>query len=291
MFPDFQAPGISRSPFSYPGEFRQLYTKDLITFECQLAELAWEASWFFSLPVNDLPLPDYDATKEVYTKLLAWNAGRKQRLLLNSDLIPSVIVLDVAFETILLKLLNCFCRSSYLLDGKAASVIRNSFAASIMSNLWVYRAAHGMRHERWLSQVCLLAATAILQNDEENEGMRKSIAIACQLLFDIGKYLPMGKKGLLIIKVLAQRQSISLPTSCKAVFSSLATGTRNVTVKGARLIDPGLPNSYRDGSIRSDSNSYAFSFSSNILGVMDLSAERDSYHEEKSEVDVDVRQG
>ena len=124
-----------------------------------------------------------------------------------------------------------------------------------------------MRHERWLNQVCLLAATAILQSVAENTGMCKTIAMACQLLFDIGKYLPVGKKGLLVIKALARRQSFSLPASCKVVFDSLDPGTRNVTIKGARIVNLGLPNTHGNENTRPDWDpSHDFSFSSNILG-------------------------
>ena len=92
MLPEFQALE-SWFPYTYCGESHQFY-RDLITSECQLAELAWEASWFFALSEDNLALPDYHATKEVYSKILAWNVGRKQRLLLNNDSIPAILVLE-----------------------------------------------------------------------------------------------------------------------------------------------------------------------------------------------------
>jgi hypothetical protein len=82
--------------FPYPSPCRQQpsYFKDVMVYECQLAELVGDASCFFALTKANAPLPDFDATQTMYNKLLAWNTGITQRFPLNSRLLPSVLFLE-----------------------------------------------------------------------------------------------------------------------------------------------------------------------------------------------------
>ncbi|KAH6873634.1 hypothetical protein B0T10DRAFT_234932 [Thelonectria olida] len=263
----FADPGASEcSWFPYPGPHQRQpsYFRDLITYECQLAELVWEASWFFALSKANAPLPDYNAVKAIYDKLLAWNMGATQRFLLNSRLLPSILFLDATFEMVLLELLNCLCRfPSHHINGQTLASTRASYGASVISNLWVYRAAYGLRHEYWLKQACFSAATAVLLRLGDNPSLSKTMVMACQLLYAMGEYLPVANKCLLAIKVLAQGQGIDLPKPCRIIFSGLAVRTGKIVVRNVRLVDLGQS----QNGVGPSAGSHEVAFSSRIEGI------------------------
>lgn len=83
----------SWSPYPSAGRPQPSCFRDVVSYECQLAELAWDASCFFALAKPDAPLPDLQAARTMYERLLAWNTGTTQRFLLNIRLLPSVLFL------------------------------------------------------------------------------------------------------------------------------------------------------------------------------------------------------
>ena len=70
------------------------HSGQLVLYECQLAELAQEASFFFELSDSEAPRPDHHAVRSVYDKLLAWNSGTVQDFLLGKGLLPSFLALE-----------------------------------------------------------------------------------------------------------------------------------------------------------------------------------------------------
>ncbi|KAH6896644.1 hypothetical protein B0T10DRAFT_526067 [Thelonectria olida] len=263
IFADPEA--LECSWFPYPNSSRQpSYFRDVMTYECQLAELAWDASCFFALAKEDAPLPDFNAAQTMFDKLLAWNTGITQRFLLNSRLLPSVLFLDTTFEMVLLELLSCLCRFPYYMDGQTMASTRASYGASIISNTWEYRAAHGLRHEYWLKQACFSAASALLPRLGDIPSFSKVIVMACQLLYAMGGYLPAANKCLLAIKVLARKQKVDLPKPCRILFSGLAVRTGKIVLRDVGLIHLGH-DAVVPGSV------HEVAFSSLIEGIRSLS--------------------
>lgn len=82
------------SPYPDDRRTQPSYFRDLIIYKCQLAELAWEASPLFGLSESNAPFPDYDTTKAMYNKLLAWNTGVVQGFILSKSPLPSVVFLE-----------------------------------------------------------------------------------------------------------------------------------------------------------------------------------------------------
>ena len=80
----------------YPGseEGQISCFRELVSSECQLAELVLQASQFFQLPESNTPLPDYNALIAMYKDILAWNTGSFQRLLPNGNVIPTMLFLE-----------------------------------------------------------------------------------------------------------------------------------------------------------------------------------------------------
>ncbi|KAI5460641.1 hypothetical protein BGZ63DRAFT_488630 [Mariannaea sp. PMI_226] len=267
MFADPEAPECSWFPYPGPYQCQPSYFRNLITYECQLAELVSEASWFFGMSKVNTPLPDYNAAKAIYDKLLAWNMGATQRFLLNSHMLPSVLFLDATFEMTLLELLSCLSHfPSHHINGQTPGSTRASYGASVIFNLWVYRAAYGLRHEYWLKQACFSAALAVLLTLGDNLSLSKPIVMASQLLYAIGEYLPVANKCLLAIKELAQTQGIDLPMPCRIIFSGLAVRMGKIVVRNVALVD--LGQSQNDLGPSAD-----VAFSSRIEGIWGLTAE------------------
>jgi hypothetical protein len=171
---------------------------------------------------------------------------------------------------VFLKLLRRACRFPLQDDAhESTASTRASYGASIISNLWVYRAAYGMRHEYWLMQACLAAATAIIFKLDDNPSLSKSVVMACQLLYSMGEFLPVANEYLLAIKELARQQTVDLPKACRIIFSGLAVRTGRMVLRGPVLVNLAL--GYNDMSVGSPSaSSQEVIFSGLIEGIRNL---------------------
>jgi len=169
-----------------------------------------------------------------------------------------------------LKLLRRPCRFPLKDDAHESTASkRASYGASIISNLWVYRAAYGMRHEYWLTQACLAATSAIIFELDDNSSLSKSVVMACQLLYSIGEFLPVANEYLLAIKELARQQTVDLPKACRIIFSGLAVRTGRIIISGHVLVNIGL--GYDDISAESSrASSQEVVFSGLIEGICNL---------------------
>lgn len=162
---------------------------------------------------------------------------------------------------VFLKLLRRPCRFPLQDDAhESIASTRASYGASIISDLWLYRAAYGMRHEYWLTQACLAAATAIIFNLDDNPSLSKSVVMACQLLYSIGEFLPVANEYLLAIKELSRQQSVELPKACRIIFCGLAVRTGRIIVRGPVLLSLALGgDDMSDGSPRASPKEVIFS--------------------------------
>lgn len=168
---------------------------------------------------------------------------------------------------ILLQLLACLARFPSYMHAQAASSALSSCAASLLSNLWVYRAAHGLRHEYFLQQACSSAAAALLPSLINAPGLTKVVVMACQLLYDMGEYLPAANRSLLRVRALARLRGVAMPKGCKVLFSGSAVRMGKVVVKGVGLVDLGAA---EDGRLV---ETHEVAFSRVIEGVRCLSVE------------------
>ncbi len=113
-----------------------------------------------------------------------------------------------------------------------------SCALTIVSRLWNYREAHGLRLEYWLAHASFLAAMALIPTlaswMPQIEGFEK----ACQLLFDTTEYLPIAKDLLFTIKRRILRENIQAPGGAARIFAYLAARTERTIVRNVGLITP-----------------------------------------------------
>lgn len=174
------------------------------------------------------------------------------------------MVHSVTFEHTMVKLLGCLSghRSCELKPETVAST-HTSYATSILSNLWVYRAAYGMRHDYWFMQSCFLAGSAIVLKLGDNPSLSKAMITACQLLSAMGEYLPVANKCLLTIKETADRYDIELPKPCMIIFAVLAVKTGTIKIRDVGMINLDLDG----GSDKMVLPSFDVSFSEMIESV------------------------
>ncbi|EXK79513.1 hypothetical protein FOQG_15872 [Fusarium oxysporum f. sp. raphani 54005] len=270
VFANPDAPEYFWSPYPYDRQPRQSLYREAISLECQLAVIVEEASRFFTPAEAGTPVSNYNETRVIKEKLQRWGTGALQRFLAHSTLLPSILFLEITYEMIFLKLLGRPCQFPLQDDAhESTASTRASYGASIVSNLWVYRAAYGMRHEYWLTQACLEAVKAIIFKLDDNSGLSKSVVMACQLLYSIGEFLPVANEYLLAIKELARQQTVNLPKACRIIFSGLAVRTGRIIIRGPVLVNVGL--GYDDMSAGSSSaSSQEVVFSGLIEGIRNL---------------------
>ncbi|KAF7563292.1 hypothetical protein G7046_g820 [Stylonectria norvegica] len=233
-----EAPEYFWSP--YPDKSSQTqasFFREVIRSKCRLAELVQEASPLFLLSEPESPMPSYDEAMVIYEKLLSWNADANQRHLSNTGLLPAISFLDITYEMVVLKILSCLCRfPSRDIAGETAASTRATYGSSIISNLWLYRVAYGLRHEYWLMQACFSASTSVVYNLGNNSTLPKAFFRSCQLLYEMGEYLPVANECLLVIKTLVHCYAIDLPKACSIIFVKLGVRTGRTTVQGVKLL-------------------------------------------------------
>ncbi|KAJ3453382.1 hypothetical protein MRS44_017629 [Fusarium solani] len=182
--------------FPYPRQSapRQSFFREVISLECQLAEMIHEFSEVFAPTYSGIPASSYNETRAFYDRILRWGTRATQRFHTNGIFPPSFLFLETTYDMMLLKVLDHLSRFP-LHNGTHKSILskRASHGASIISNLWVYRATFGLRHEFWLTQACLAATTAVIFNLGDTPSLSKSVVIACQLLYGIGEFSTRGQ--------------------------------------------------------------------------------------------------
>ncbi|KAL6695522.1 hypothetical protein J3F84DRAFT_374608 [Trichoderma pleuroticola] len=251
LFASHDAPENSWSPYPDDCWPQQSLFREVFTLECQLAELIQEASWFFAPTEHKSSVQSYDEINAIYEKLLRWGACTSRGFLTNNSLLPSLLFLNVTYEMALLKLLSCLCRF-HIQDRihESAESTQASYGASVISNLWVYRAVYGIRHEYWLMQACQAAVIPVVVRLGADLSMSKPVMMACQLLYSIGEFLPVANESLWSVKDLAHRHAVSLPKDCRTLYSRLAVRTGRITLRD--VVIPNLGSG--DGSLATEAS-------------------------------------
>ncbi|KAI8710716.1 Amidohydro-rel domain-containing protein [Fusarium sp. LHS14.1] len=270
IFAKPSAPEYFWSPYPRQSAPRQSFFREIISLECQLAEMIHEFSEIFAPTYSGPPASSYNETRAFYDRLLRWGTHASQRFHTNGIFPPSFLFLETTYDMMLLKVLDHLSRFPLHNDThKSILSKRASHGASIISNLWVYRATFGLRHEFWLTQACLAATTAVIFNLSDTPSLSKSVVIACQLLYGIGEFLPVANQCLLVIKALSSPQDVAFPTSYRMIYSKLAIRMGRIIIKSVSLLDiePGEDNPVVR---RSGGSSHDVAFSSQIEGISDL---------------------
>lgn len=94
MLSDPKAPEYFWNPYPFTDKRQPSYYRELVSAECQLAELIAEASPFFQSSEPEVSNLDYYGLMTVYNKVLAWNLGSFQRLIPNGNILPSMVFLE-----------------------------------------------------------------------------------------------------------------------------------------------------------------------------------------------------
>lgn len=119
------------------------------------------------------------------------------------------------------------------LEFNAAETSRSvsrSHCESILSYLWRHRNAFGSRHEPWLVYACHFAVSTLLFK-LSLPGPHEGTAIqGCELLFDMGLYIPQANNMLLALSEEARSRGIEVPGPCKKFLGAGVTAIGRVSI-------------------------------------------------------------
>lgn len=138
-----------------------------------------------------------------------------------------------------IKLLEPFTRLSFLEFDGGQTALSLSFlhSDSIISALWNYRTAFGVRHEYWMVQACRVAAMAVLSHISSVSTQGETFRKSCELLHDVGKYMPLANQILAMLKTVIAREGIKVSRGAGRFLAGAGKAecvhVRNVRILGA----------------------------------------------------------
>ncbi len=152
-------------------------------------------------------------------------------------LIAKPRVCSITFDITLLKLLEPFSQVPFPEPGcPTGATLRFLYGASLMSTIWTYRAAYGIRHDYWLMQGCFAAGNSVADGLVPGSIQVDTFAKACRVLYEAGDRLPLANQLLLSIKKLLRRRRIQFPEPTRQLFSALANRSGATYLKGAWVV-------------------------------------------------------
>ncbi|KAH7137649.1 putative fungal-specific transcription factor [Dactylonectria macrodidyma] len=223
--------------FPYPVSIqpRLSYHKEAIDAECEFAEFAEQALLIIE-EARTSPVPDYVKTKSIYNRLITRKSALLGRFTDNGNSLPAKVFLQISFDMLAIKLLEPFTRLSFLEfdGGQTSQSLSFLHSDSIISALWNYRTAFGMRHEYWMIHACQIAAMALLPHLSGATTQAEIFQRACELLHDMGKHLPLANCVLSTLKAVIAREGIEMPSGVSR-FIAMAGKADRVHIKNICL--------------------------------------------------------
>lgn len=133
---------------------------------------------------------------------------------------------------LIIRIIEPFVRLSFLEfdGGQTASSLSLLSSDAIVSALWNYNTAFGMRHEYWLLQACQVAATAMVLQPHALALQRESFSRACQLLHDMGERLPRAYAVLSGLRCLITSEGVDVPDDARQFLAAGAIKAGRVTL-------------------------------------------------------------
>ncbi|KAH7175470.1 hypothetical protein EDB81DRAFT_769974 [Dactylonectria macrodidyma] len=238
--------------FPYPVSIqpRLSYHKEAIDAECEFAELAEQALLIIE-EGRTSPVPDYVKTKSIYNWLITRKSALLGRFNGNSNSLPTKVFLQISFDMLAIKLLEPFTRLSFLEfdGGQPSQSLSFLHSDSVISALWNYRAAFGMRHEYCMIQACQVAAMVVLPHLSGATTQAEMFRRSCELLHDVGKHLPLANHVLSTLKAIIAREGIEMPSGVSR-FIAMAGKADRVHINNVRILGVDRPlNVAFDGEI------------------------------------------
>ncbi|KAF7554027.1 hypothetical protein G7Z17_g3249 [Cylindrodendrum hubeiense] len=237
-------------PYPVSTQPRLSYHKEGVGAECAFAELA-ERALLIVEEDRTCPVPDYIKTKIMYNGLLSRKGALSKRFKDDRGSLPTKVFLQISFDMLAIKLLEPFTRLSFLEfdGGQTARSLSFLHSDSIISALWNYRTAFGVRLEYWMVQACQVAALAVVYHLSEVSSQEETFRRSCELLHDVGQYMPLANQILAMIKSVIVREDIEVSGAAKKFLAGAGKMGR-VHIKNVRIIGaPGPQNVVFDGKI------------------------------------------
>ncbi|UNI14819.1 hypothetical protein JDV02_001411 [Purpureocillium takamizusanense] len=232
--PPPQEEGVSPlwTPYPVAAEPQLSYHSQVSAAEYELTQMACEF-----LPAieesRSSVVPDYCSSKELYDRFLAWKSSSPDMLRCQTIQAPSWTNLRVWFELVCLKLLEPFLGLSFSgFDGvESARSLSRSHCENLISHLWNYRASFGMRLECWLVYACHASVASLLTNLPLPGPHEDLLCRGCELLFEMGHYMPRANDLLLALQDEASLRNIEIPNACKPYLDAGAALARRINIR------------------------------------------------------------
>ncbi|KAJ9138468.1 Nitrogen assimilation transcription factor nira [Pleurostoma richardsiae] len=230
------------SPYPATGQAKKAsHFREAFCAECRLVELTDKILAEVNDPKQAASWESRGRLRGLYDELMNWNMTLPKRLQNHGNVPPSITFLHATFDMAVLKLLEPL--SGIFPDPNGDTTVeslRLNHGISIISTLLGYRAAHGLRHDYWLTQSCYAAAVAVITGVrlETNAVAADTFSRACQLLYDMSDHLPLAADLLLAVKARMYKGGMVPPPSVARIFAALASRTGHTFVRGARLALP-----------------------------------------------------
>ncbi|EJP61519.1 fungal specific transcription factor, putative [Beauveria bassiana ARSEF 2860] len=197
------------------------YSAEAFVADCAFAELAREA--LLQISANRACLvPDYSSTKDLSYRMIKAKVSMGEMVKGDGHHLPRRMFLFLSYYTTSIRLLEPFVQLSFLgfEGGQTAASLSLANSNAIVSTLWNYRTAFGMRHEYWMLYACQVAAMAMLVHPQSMCLQGESFVRVCQLLTSIAEKLPMADVGVSVLIRFISLKDIDIPAEARQLLNA-----------------------------------------------------------------------
>ncbi|KAF7550216.1 hypothetical protein G7046_g8085 [Stylonectria norvegica] len=235
--------------------------------ECDLAELAEQITLQVVINRSSI-VPDYENSKRLYFHLVEWQRSLPLRFNGDRSVLPVRIFLSLSFDILVIKLLEPFIQFSFLeFDGQTALSQSFLHSSHIVSSVWNYRTAFGVRHEYWLIQACRVAAMAVVLHLTPVTVQAETFLKACELLQEMG-HVPLANLILLTLRSIVTQGNIEVPALARTILAAEVVRKGSVQLQNVNVV--GLGGDWSNGSELHD-----VVFNEDIMRITELGIDDD----------------
>ncbi|KAI9148682.1 Nitrogen assimilation transcription factor nit-4 [Paramyrothecium foliicola] len=191
------------------------------------------------------PAPDYRLARQLYDRISGLRRALPSGPTAEQPSNPMLVSLglvgerltrpktsSITADVLALRLLEPFVNFSFLdFDrGRPARSLVALHCESILSTLWNYRTAFGMRHDGWHLQACSTAAHMLMSYLSPARSDGDISTKSCMLLHAMGQHMPLANQSLLSLRTITERREINLPRAAKAHLTAGCLKTNSAVV-------------------------------------------------------------
>jgi hypothetical protein len=184
-------------------------------------------------------VPDYQLARRLYDRINGLKRTLPSGTTSEQPSNPMLVSLSITADVLALRVLEPFVDISFLeFDrGRSARSLVALHCESILSMLWNYRTAFGMRHDGWHLQTCSTAAHMLMLYLSPDRTDGDISTKSCVLLHEMGKQMPLANQSLLSLRTIVERREINLTRPARAHLMAGCLKTNNsVVLNGANIL-------------------------------------------------------